>query len=235
MAMEQILKAKHSCIKKWTFEGVEREWTKPECETECCCEGKWNEFFDTKPTELDIVRWQEAFRIEGESAKRHAEAVRECKINSYSSNAQLITINIDQKSKQPEKYLYAILDKLRQGKKKKWLASDAIASFEFYGSDGNWNPHLHCVTTKLTPAGTTAQGLNRIFYETKKKERIPDTGLYKPCNVIDLPKEAGLNYINGNKALAKMGAVDKDHQYREEKNIPHRFNITLENLIIEAS
>ena len=231
--MSQILKQKHSCVKKSTFEDEEREWIKPECREGCICEGKWNEFFNTKPDDTDIIRWLEAFSIKGEMARQHASHVRETKINASSSNAQLITINIDQQTKQPEKYLYAILDKLRQGKKKKWLTSDALASFEFYGADDNYNPHFHCIITKTMSAGCVAQALNRLFYmNDKTKTRIPDTGLYKPCNVIDLPKEAGLNYINGKKALAKMSAVDKDHEYREERNIPHRFKIYETNIII---
>ena len=229
--MNEILKRRHSCNEKYLW-GNRSTYIKPECLQGCCCEGKYNEYFEKKPSEDEIHAWLSAFSIKGEQARRHADIVREAKINEGSSNAQLITINIDQNSKQPEKYLYAILDKLRQGKKKKWLSADALASFEFYGADENWNPHFHCVITKTVSAGTVAQSLNRIFYETKTKERIKEFGLYKPCNVIDLPKEAGLNYINGDKALAKMGAVDKDHQYREERNIPHRFKIIETNIII---
>lgn len=235
MALYTILAKKHDCYyhtKEYRSahpsdnREVITDHLKSACKNGCCLGGDWNEFFETKPTEAQLLTWIEDFTIKGKLAREHAEKRRKQKYCMSSPYSQLITISIDQEYKQPIKAQYDILDRIRKANYK-WMTDDATASFEYYGKDGKWNPHVHFSITKTEKPSTIAQALNRVFYETADKKRVKkwEYAIYSRVNCVDRPKETANNYIEGNKADDKMASVDKDKKFREENGIPHIFKI----------
>jgi len=236
-----MLRKKHKCYtmkEEWVSDHRKTrvEHIKYECRNGCCLNGHWNEFYEIKPSEAEIVQTLEALEVKALQAARLREQRIEAKVNLNSDSAQLITINLDQNYKQIIKLQYAVLDKLKS-MKTKWMTPDATASFEYYGKKGNWNPHVHCIISKTQKKGDIAQALNRVFYEkynkkTKEKTRIHEYTLYAPVDVTDISKDTADNYINGDKQKAKMDAVNKDREYRDKYNVPHTFKINETNIII---
>lgn len=239
MALRNAIAQKHRCYyeikeEKKVGDGYKEvfvEHIKPSCLNSCCLGGDFNEFFKHRPTELELHQFIERLEVKGELAKEHARKRKQNLYCEHSSDSQLITISIDQTYLQPIKAQYDILDRIRKSDYK-WMTDDAIASFEYYGKDENWNPHVHLIITKTKKPSDIAQALNRVFYEkrnkkTGKDERVEQWKycIYARVNCVDLTKEAANNYIHGDKADDKMAAVDKDREYREKNGVPHTIKI----------
>ena len=106
----------------------------PECYQCCKCDGRFNQFFENKPTDEEIREFCRALYIKGERAKQHAEKRRRALMAETTDDAQFITITIDQAYEQYIKAMYEIIDRIRKSNYK-WMGEDAIASFEFYGKE----------------------------------------------------------------------------------------------------
>lgn len=200
-----------------------------ECHLVCKCDGHYNEFFVNKPTNEEVNSFCEALYIKGEKAKAIAQARRDKLTANNTDNYYNVTISIRNDYKQAVKAQYAILDKLRTVNNKNFSGKVGQVVFEYYtGEDGeNWNPHIHCVVPKIpgSKKGLVAQGLNRIFYQTKDGKPIHKYGVGVTVDVRDCERAIILDYVNGNKQEKKMAGVDKDIEYRTKNNIPHLFDL----------
>lgn len=234
MSIHEVISKKHSCYYKtmdWVSEAAPGrqlvEHIRPECLNGCCLNGDYNEFFKIKPTAAEIQQWMDEFEIKGYLAKQHNEERRKLLMSGKSSHSQLITINISQDYKQPIKAQWDIINALRDANYK-WMSPDAVATFEYYGKDGKWNPHIHIVITRTTKRSTIEQQLTRKFFMNHKtKERVKKWAycIYKNVDVADRDKSRVMDYVNGIKAEEKMEGVNKDREYREKNGVPHLIKI----------
>lgn len=194
-------------------------WVNNECATDACeyCSGwKYNEWFQEKPTESDIRELLMKHAIRCDMAKK----VKRKKYNAIlhngeENNGQLITLAIDKEYKQMPKLCEDIINEVR--KSNYACLHNAEAVCEFYGTDGDWNPHIHVVTKKVENAGKIAQLFRRKFIKPKWQ-------VYR-VHIKEEPYEAARKYVHHDKIEEKTEAMKKDKEYRSTHSLSDIYEI----------
>jgi len=122
---------------------------------------------------------------------------------------QLITISIDKHLSENDAVIkqYDIIQRIKDANYKD--LQSVRYTFEYFSKTG-FNPHIHIVCDKIKSNGQIAQLIRR------KLKKVPE--VYN-IDVLALDFESADNYIRGLKKDDKMDDVDKDIEFRKDRNI----------------
>lgn len=137
---------------------------------------------------------------------------------------QLVTMSYDFQKLTEEQVIEAMNKTVNWFYKSRLKSMDSpILRFEFYGKDGNWNPHCHIFTYRVKPDCRLA-----LRIRASLKNKIPE--IYR-VNVSPGTQETQQQYIMGVKKEAKQEAMDMDQQVRDKYSLQEYYQLN-ENIVL---
>jgi hypothetical protein len=222
---EEFCKIPHKCqhrhtviagvvVKSGNYDG--------ECSDGCKCGDNYNEFFSTKPTELEANEWAKAFYVKGLQATQIAEERKRNLFMSKQELGQIITLSFDKDAPDRIELMDYAINEIKKVDYA-WLDKEAIYCYEFYSKEcppnQPSNPHIHIATKrmldkkgKLIKATNIAQQLRRKFAEDSK---TPIKAIYR-VNGEERTWKIAKSYVDGTCA-SKSDATPENHFTEGEK------------------
>jgi len=120
------------------------------------------------------------------------------------------------------KKMYTILDLIRS-KNYVFFDKSAMCVFEYYSSNGTWNPHIHIYNDQVIKPSKAGIRLHNFFVLNEKNRK--KYSIYN-VNAKQGNSKYQLGYvIASDKKESKAEDTQSDQNFRESHNIPHSINL----------
>ena len=119
-------------------------------------------------------------------------------------NTQLITVSFDQEMENVEVEMKRFIDEVTKAQYE--CFDGAIAVCEFYGDEGNWNPHIHIATYRVKAPSVVGLAIKK-----KVKAKFKDT-IYN-VNYVEAHDDRHMKYVKGEKRETKGESLTRDKEY----------------------
>ncbi|AXQ66406.1 MAG: transposase [Cressdnaviricota sp.] len=131
-------------------------------------------------------------------------------------NTQLITVSFDQKMENVEEEMERFIDEVTKARYE--CLDGAIAVCEFYGDEGNWNPHVHIATYRVKAPSVVGLAIKK-----KVKSKFKDT-IYN-VNYVEAHDDRHMKYVKGEKRETKGESLTRDKEHRASKGLEELYHL----------